>query len=872
MRDEKKNLGKKIAKAQLGYLLFGLILICQMNTANAALQCGGLGNLLCPADMICVDDSKDNCEPGQCGADCLGICIISPPVCGGKYPLVCPNGMVCIDDPNNSCSMNNIFASCPGICVMSWFNLFSTRIVYQTFTSPHQLDAADLNKDGYPDIVVANENMNYSHYAISIYWNNGDGTFSREDKDIPAGSGTIAIGDYDHNNWLDIAESGDNHVSIFYGSENGFQREDYSVGGCLHSMIAVDLNCDGYLDLSIADPCINVVHTLIYDSSINKFNEIPDEPVLNRPVTINSGDFDEDGDNDLVTANAWSDDVTILQNNICTTGKTKACNCGTIPAFPSKSTFSVGDAPYPVITGDFNKDGHLDLATANVESNDISVLIGNGNGTFMEKINYGPANQPKALSTADFNGDGTLDLVAGNNLGNTISVFLNNPGTPGIFKEGALYQAGNGIHGSVALDFNGDSYIDFATVQMADVNVSVIFGNGDGSFRTAPYYPVGKYPVATAKGDFNMDNVLDLAIANEYSNDIYIFLGNNNGTFRKGKENYNSGIGPKSIASADVNGDNKIDLVTANCNDPASHYTIGVFMGKGDGTFPKSEFYITGPGFCYLAAADFNGDSYDDVAVVSSTSNEVHILLSNGDGSFKEPIEYSVDGGPVYIISAKFNEDTIPDLAIVNNANKTVAILIGAGDGTFIQLPAYQFQVAGSPVGITACDVNSDGKMDLATANYGPVLGTGSMSVLFGNGDGTFMEAQNYNTLNRLTSIACGDLNGDTKPDIVATQKYFSNASLFLNKGDGTFEETIGFLGVGGEATFVKEGDYNSDGRIDLAITNGYEYEWDTGSFWWSGVTILLQNYPASFTTKEKIRPLLVKPQKKESKSLYHQN
>jgi hypothetical protein len=230
--------------------------------------------------------------------------------------------------------------------------------------------------------------------------------------------------------------------------------------------------------------------------------------------------------------------------------------------------------------------------------------------------------------------------------------------------------------------------------------VSVLLGNGDGTFKAATSFTLGMQPNAVAIADFNHDGHPDLAVTDKMTGTVNITLGNGDGTFQA-PQSFNVGFNPQSVAVGDLNGDGTLDLVVAN-NDG----TVSVLLGNGDGTFKAAGSNAAGLLPTAVAIGDFNRDGKADLVVANSLSNTVSVLLGNGDGTFQAAQSYAVGIGPASVAIADFNGDNFPDVVVANNiprANGTATVLLNAADwggGNAAALPrpsSVPLTVEGSP-------------------------------------------------------------------------------------------------------------------------------------------------------------------------------
>jgi hypothetical protein len=355
--------------------------------------------------------------------------------------------------------------------------------------------------------------------------------------------------------------------------------------------------------------------------------------------------------------------------------------------FAQRTDYSTDSGPNDIAFGDLNGDGKPDMVTANTFSDDVTVRFNNGDGTFGAPVSLGFAYFPESVVLADVNGDGNLDIITANFYGafsgGNITVWLND-GHGNFTGPISTFLPDPYNYGLAVGDFNGDGKLDVAVTSFYDWNVDVAYGNGDGTFTFNNSYSTGfgSYPEGIAAGDLNHDGHLDLATANFYgafngSGSVSVFLNNGDGTFAaaapynasaynyriaigddKGTgfpdiattnyyywtvttlenngngtfttgNSYNTGPYPQGVTFADVNSDGKLDLLTANYyNSSFSAGSVSVFLGKGDGTYNAATNYDTGYGTQGVAAADVNGDGFVDLGTANQGSNTETVLLN----------------------------------------------------------------------------------------------------------------------------------------------------------------------------------------------------------------------------------------------------
>ena len=334
--------------------------------------------------------------------------------------------------------------------------------------------------------------------------------------------------------------------------------------------------------------------------------------------------------------------------------------------------------------------------------------------------NYATDTTPQDIATASFRNDGYYDLaVATGN--NTVSILLGN-GT-GSFPTHVQYSVPGNPVAIIVGDFNGDGIPDIATADQYTSQVSILLGNGDGTFQAHQEYATGPEPAALAAGDFNGDGILDLAVVDGNSGQVSILLGNGNGTFQNHVE-YSVGSNPVGVAIADYNADGKLDLAVAN----NGGNTVSILLGNGDGTFQTQVTYATAENPTAIAAGELHGGGIVDLAVCTS-NKAASVLLGNGNGTFQNHVDYGIGADAFVIALADLASTGNLDIVTGNYADNTVSVLVGNGNGTFKSQDV--FPSGATPSGIAIADYNNDGRLDVAvaagSANAAGVLLDGSL-------------------------------------------------------------------------------------------------------------------------------------------------
>lgn len=744
------------------------------------------------------------------------------------------------------------------------------------------LAAGDVDGDGRVDLVSANSSVN----AVEVFLNQGGGQFqivqdqfaeaaqfgTADADDVTSvpidviliqsndDNGDGAVDDAD---FLDVvtANRGGGNVSVLFGDGNGgfgppqtTQVVTPEESGTVGDAPSVQKEPGGPQPNSEGRPLTSLVAGQFTDDN-------------------NDGLIDEKDNIDLVVADAIIDfRVTRDEGGSRTQGGVTLLTGDGQGGFVIATTPQTGLLPNDVVTGDFNADGLLDVATANLSSSDFTVLLNNGNNGFQPAGEFPVGSNPSSLVAADLDRDGRVDIASVNfdedlgkvrnaaarglsneegnlavlrGLGNgTFEDQVNNPinGSPASFARVLLDQGGGDlvpVFGSFANpiiteDFNNDGNIDVAIAK--DVaEVAILLGEGDGTFEAERRVASGAIPVSLVAGDFNGDGRRDLATVNFANNSVSILLGFGDGSFSSPRvidlgflepENALFQSGPIAIVTGQFNDDNNDGIV----NDDD---------------------------FLDLATANFADLTEDGLAV-----KNLNVLFGIGDGSFQQPV--AVEADPVFdqnngeeqgpglfdVISGDFDNDGDTDLATVSPSTEgggIVNVLLSDGVGSFERVPnaVIPFSVGEAPTTLVAgqfTDDNGDGQfgdgdfMDLAIGSQG-----NEVLILLGQGDGTFFgfddlgSALRFDVNASVNNLTTGDFNNDGITDLATSEGITggldsglpnSGNRVLLGVGDGTFTGDFGNQAqtsidvVSDELLGVASGDFNNDGFDDLAYAD----------------------------------------------------
>lgn len=482
--------------------------------------------------------------------------------------------------------------------------------------------------------------------------------------------------------------------------------------------------------------------------------------------------------NSGMIAGGWSLDITTVPLQLPPIG------CAA-PSFAVTTNTAVGVNPTNLAVGDFNNDNKQDIVVTNQVSNDVSILLGNGNGTFAPQTLLTAGSGPYDVAVGRFNADNNDDIAVVNSTSNNVSILLGNGN--GTFSAPTNFITGASPISIAVADFNNDNKQDLVVANFGGFfsgAVSILLGNGNGGFNPGPNLRTRTQPSYVATGNFNGDSNTDLVVANFGADSVSVFFGNGNGTFQL-NQNLDTGAGPVAIDVAVINEDSILDLIVANYN--ADSYTTFFGNSNGNGNFGAGQTTTgVGPNPISLVAAGFLAGGNSQVALALSGTNQINIPFSNF---------FNVGSNPNAIVKGDFNGDGLFDIASVNSGSNDVSILrnsCSVAKGNLF-------------------DFNNDRKTDFSvfrpiSAGWFP-QSAGINIVTFGRGTDTIVPA---------------DYDGDTLTDFGI---YRPESGLWFTVKSGG-STVINFLQFGLASDIPVPADFDGDRKADIAVFRPSDGTW----------------------------------------------
>lgn len=715
--------------------------------------------------------------------------------------------------------------------------------------------SADFDNDGDIDIAAVGGG---SPGKLEVFLNQGDGTFAATvSTNVLNNARALTIGDFNKDGFVDIAVShnGTTSVSILLNNGSGAfpSKTDVATGSFSQGISSGDFDGDGDIDLVVPLYATSDLLFLINDG--NGVFTTGESIATAGIFKVQTADVDLDGDLDIIHTKGSDLDVRVYLNK------------GDGSFAPSIAYTGTGTGYFDLQVADLNGDQYPDILVGEVVTGLIVVLANDGDGTFAAATSF-PVTKPEGITLSDFDNDGDMDVIAVNNTGDTVT-YLENNGSAS-FTTINTYPIGSNPSGISSADYNNDGAIDFVSSDTNDGTLSVFFNTPaqlevlsitpdsnevdvsrtstvqtvfDRSLNTATvtsssYRVWGtqsglmtgtfSFSTTTLADDtltFTPDNAFfigervyvsmssaiqstgALALTKAYTHEFRIEATAGTAAFVDAAEVPSTGNMPYDVVSADLDGDDILDLVVANLNDD----DVSVYIGDGDGTFSLAVDYATGAQPSRLSLIDVENDGDMDIVSFNKAVPSLSLLKNNGFGVFAAKIDYGAgtSGIPEGLTTADFNGDGYMDIAAAFGGSQ-MDIFLNDTTGAF---PTQVTYVSDSVTDLEASDIDNDGDMDVSIL-YNAI----SVDHFLNQGNGVFLDGPAPSTTVGVTvfDIESGDMNGDTYQDFLvgSTDLAGNDFLILLNDTDTTF--TSGGQNAFWDVLAVTTGDADADGDLDF--------------------------------------------------------
>ncbi|MBI3845179.1 MAG: VCBS repeat-containing protein [Planctomycetes bacterium] len=724
--------------------------------------------------------------------------------------------------------------------------------------------AADLDGDGFVDLVAASTGASDQMEGLLIFFQKRRGEFT-PDPAGPVDRGftqadplDVDVADMDGDGKLDLvsANARTPSVTIFHqtSTPGTFELTPTVLlvpnpSARPTSIAIADFDGDGRLDIVSANDVGNDV-TVFLQSRTTPGTFVPQElrpRPIDQPKSVAVGDLDGDGLLDIVCANGRGDCLSIFLQ----------LADGAFPSSPSTNlVLPTGSSPVGVAVADVNADGKLDVISANQRSDNVTIFLQQSTvpGEFeqpgMSLGNRALTRGASAVAAADVDGDGNIDVVVANTVGNNVAVFFQT--LPGVFEfdpRGTLGDSSstNGPKSVALSDVDGDGFLDIVTANAGGQDLAAFFHPRRGTFSLDARGPLGgatitSKPVGVAVGDLDGDGDLDLVCANQFGDSLTVFRQTTPSQFNLAPggilSDPASTIFPLAVAAGDLNGDGRLDIVSANRNT----HTLGLFYQTTPGLFA---FVGTLPvpfdpdrdaSFGSLALADLNDDGHIDIVFANEATDALEVFLQASRGGFGagSEVRHLSDPdaffGPDSVAVADIDGDGLLDVVCANPVFDNLAIFYAVSPRVFATT-AQTVDSRGAtsgPISVAVGDVDGDGRPDLVCANQNSgdvsIFFQGTTPRSFGRNPTILSISDDPDAFTKPLSVVIGDFDGDGDLDVATANSESNTVTVFFQTAPRQFpsevRETLGGMGVPEQPVFIATGDLDGDGELDLITAN----------------------------------------------------
>ena len=627
---------------------------------------------------------------------------------------------------------------------------FLPAVDYPVGMRLRDLDVADVDQDGAPDLVVANVS------AVSVLRNDGAGTFETlRSYAAEDGAEFVVAADLTGDGYPELVTgaSGSSSVVILANSTTGEFGLPRSVptGNRPSAVCAVDFDRDGDVDLAVPSKDAGSVSVLLNQGEGTFALPLAYSDVGDALFEILADDLDGDGDYDLATAGRAG--VSVLLND----------GSG---VFGDEIFFALSVPPNSLTSGDLEGDGDRDLVVGYTGRFGITLLRNAGGGGFrvaVQQVNYGVSHRSGAVVAQDLDGDGDVDPA----LVFTHAVrILWNIVTDALVLGALEFSVGGPPHTIAIGDVNGNGHLDVVTGNNRRSNaISVLPNRGDGLFTERTVYNGAGTPTSIQLADIDGDGDLDLGAL---GGGFELFLNDGDGSY----ESFSmptGAYGSATLTAAELTGDGYPDLVVTN----GGRDSLTILENDPDQTFSIHRELVVGSRPFNAAAADFDLDGDLDLGVSNTGSFDISVLMNLGDGTFADETRYQTTNQPAYLAAADLDADGQVDLAVANAAS--VSIFWGTGNGVFDAPENVATTVR--PHSLIAADIEGDRSLEVVTANPS----VGSVSVLYHSAAREFDPVIPYSVGAVSRFVVAGDVDGDGDVDLVAADRGSQTITVLSN-------------------------------------------------------------------------------------------